>query len=220
MEVHIQMTLYIHLSQLWQAYQLAEQWCLGPVEGARRWPTNSPPLNRPGPREEAGKPEPMPYKKTALRLHSGLPRAHGSLLTQIRTGKDWPRRLPAQVPGPRLRVPGLRLRMAVGHSTACHTVVDCVMVDCPRFSRERMQLRQAVCLYRYVCTDFRWLTSDPRAAAAALTTSFLWLNLLPQFTWAQEQLSPPPPPPPPPPCLTAPQSLFLFYSILSMVGGR
>ena len=44
-----------------------------------------------------------------------------------------------------------------------------------------MQLRQAV-----ASTDFQWLTSDPRAAAA-LTTWFLRLNLLTQFSWARDQ---------------------------------
>ena len=136
------------------------------------------------------------YEKTALRLHSGLPKAHSSLLTQIRTGKIG---LAGFLHG--CRVPGFESpACACGWQweTAKH-----VIVDCPRCSRERMQLRQAV-----ASTDFHRLSSDPRAAAA-LTTWFLRLNLLPQFSWAQEQL---------PPRLTASQSLSLFYSIL--VGTR
>ena len=122
----------------------------------------------------------MPYKAATLRLHAGLPKAHSSLLAQIRTGKIG---LAAFLH--KCRVPGFE-------SPACSCgwqweTAKHITLDCPRFSQERRQLQQTT-----RTTDFQWLISDPRGAAA-LTTWFLRLNLLPQFSWAREQLPPPPP---------------------------
>ena len=159
---------------LWQAYQLAEQWCWDCWKEL----DSGPPIPRRSTDPDPGgswKPEAIPYKKTALRLHSSLPKAHSSLLTQIRTGK-------IGLAGflHKCRVPTFELlACACGWQweTAKH-----IIVDCPHFSREHVQLRQAA-----ASTEFQRLTSDPRAAAA-LTMWFIQLNLLPQFSWAQEQL--------------------------------
>ena len=117
----------------------------------------------------------MPHKKRALRLHSGLLKAQSSLLTQIRTGKIG---LAAFLH--KRRVPGFESPACVcgwQWETAKH-----VVLYCPRFTRERQALRQTTTL------DFRHLTTDPRAASA-LTAWFLHLNILPQFTWASDQLA-------------------------------
>ena len=59
-----------------------------------------------------------------------------------------------------------------------------IMLDCPRFRREQQQLRQATST-----TDFQQLTSNPRTAAV-VTTWFLRLSLLSQFSRARDQLPP------------------------------
>ena len=79
------------------------------------------------------KPDNMPYKKAALRLHTGLPKPHSSLLTQLRTEK-------ISLAGflHTCRVPGFE-------SPACpcgwqQKTAKHVVLDCPRFHRERRQL--------------------------------------------------------------------------------
>ena len=120
----------------------------------------------------------MPYKAAALRLHATLPKPHSSLLTQIRTEKIGLAAFLHQ-----RRVPGFE-------SPACPCgwqweTAKHVILNCPRFTRERWQLRQQV-----PSTDLQQLTSNPRAATA-VTAWFLHLNLLAQFSWAREQpLSP------------------------------
>ena len=123
----------------------------------------------------------MPYKAAALRLHSDLPKPHSSLLTQIRTGKIGLAAFLHQRLVPGFDSPAC----ACGWQwkTAKH-----ILLNCPHFTRERWQLRQQIS-----STDFQQLTSDPRAATA-VTTWFLHLDLLPQFSWAREQLLSPPPP--------------------------
>ena len=119
----------------------------------------------------------MPYRSAALQLHASLPKPHSSLLTQIRTGKIG---LVAFLH--KCWVPGFK-------SPACPCgwqweTAKHVILNCPRFTRERWQLRQVI-----PSTDFQRLTTDPRAAAV-VTAWFLRLDLLPQFTWAREQLPP------------------------------
>ena len=161
---------------LWQAYQLAEQWCWD------RWHEleGGPPVPRRTTDPDPGggwKPENMPYKKAALRLHADLPKPHSSLLTQLRIGK--------------ISLAGfLHIRRVPGfESPACpcgwqQETAKHIMLDCPRFRREQRQLRQATST-----TDFQQLTSNPRTAAT-VTTWFLRLNLLPQFSSARDQLPP------------------------------
>ena len=71
---------------LWQAYQLAEQWCWDRWKEMEGGP---PPPHRDTTPDPGGgwKPNKMPYKTAALRLHANLPKPHSSLLTQIRSGK-------------------------------------------------------------------------------------------------------------------------------------
>ena len=57
-----------------------------------------------------------------------------------------------------------------------------MIFDWPRFARERQVLRSAA-----ATTDFRGFSTNPRAAAA-LTLWFLRLEVLPQFSWALDQL--------------------------------
>ena len=122
------------------------------------------------------KPENMPYK-AALRLHADLPKPHSSLLTQLRTGKTGlagflhTRRVPGFEPP--------ACPCGWQQETAKH-----IALDCPRFHREQQQLRQATST-----TDFQQLTSNPRTAAT-VTTWFLRLNLLPQFSGVRDQLPP------------------------------
>ena len=73
-----------------------------------------------------------------------------------------------------------------------------MMLQCQRFASERWVLRQLTST-----TNFQQLTSNHQAAAV-LAPWFLRLGLLSQFSWARDQL---------PPCLTARQSLSLFYSL-------
>ena len=119
----------------------------------------------------------MPYKAVTLRLHADLPRPQNSLLTQICTGK-------IGLAGflHTCRVPGFE-------SPACpcgwhQETARHIVLDCPRFHIEQRWLRLAA-----ATTDFQQLTSNPRAATA-LTTWFLQLNLLPQFSLVQDQLPP------------------------------
>ena len=117
----------------------------------------------------------MPYKAATLRLLADLPKPHSSLLTRIRAEKIGLVAFLHQ-----RRVPGFE-------SPACPCgwqweTAKHVILNCPRFTRERWQLRQ-----RVSSTDFQRLTSSPRTAAV-VTTWFLRLDLLAQFSWAREQL--------------------------------
>ena len=162
---------------LWQAYQLAEQWCWDrwrELEGGPPVPHRS---TNPDPGGGGWKPEKMPYKKATLSLHADLPKPQSSLLTQIRTGK-------IGLAGflHTCRVPGFEppaCPCGWHRETAQH-----IALDCPRFHSEQQQLRLAA-----ATTNFQQLTSSPRAAAI-LTAWFLRLDLLPQFAWAREQLPP------------------------------
>ena len=138
----------------------------------------------------------MPYKAAALRLHATLPKPHSSLLTQIRTEKIGLAAFLHQ-----RRVPGFE-------SPACPCgwqweTAKHVILNCPRFTRESWQLRQQV-----PSTDLQQLTSNPRAATA-VTTRFLHLNLLAQFSWAREKLLSPPP------LLSSPPPLLPFFFYLT-----
>ena len=162
---------------LWQAYQLAEQWCWDRWKELEGSPPPPPHIATPTQTlEVAGsQTDKMPYKVATLQLHADLPKPHSSLLTQIRTGKI-----------------GLaaflhQRRVLSFESPACPCgwqweTAKHVVLNCPRFTQERWQLRLQV-----PSTDFQRLTSNPRAAAA-VTTWFLHLDLLPQFSWAREQL--------------------------------
>ena len=176
---HPRPTPYPHLSppqSLWQAYQLAEQWCWDRWKELEGGPP--PPHRRTNPDPGGGtwKPDTMPHKKAVLRLHTGLPNAHTSILTQIRTGKIGLAAFlhKCRVPG----FPSLACPCGWQWETAKH-----VILDCPRFSRERQVFRHSTST-----TDFKQLTSDHQPAAA-LAVWFLHLDLLPQFSWARDQLS-------------------------------
>ena len=161
---------------LWQAYQLAEQWCWD------RWREleGGPPVPHRNTDPDPGgswKPEKMPYKEATLRLHANLPKPQSSLLTQIRTGKIG---LASFLHA--CRVPGFE-------SPACpcgwyQETARHIVLDCPRSNSEQRQLRLAT-----ATTGFQQLTSNPRAAVA-LTEWFLRLDLLPKFAWARDQLPP------------------------------
>lgn len=121
------------------------------------------------------KPDKMPYQ-SALRLHSGLSKAQSSILTQVRTGKIG---LAAflckrQVPG----FPTPACGCGWQWETAKH-----VVLDCPHLHHARQSLHLAAST-----TDFQVLISQPRPAAA-LTAWILHHGVLPQFSWAQEQLT-------------------------------
>lgn len=149
---------------LWQAYQLAEQWCWD------RWREldGGPPIPHHPTNPDPGgswKPEPMPYKKAALRLHSGLPKTHNSLLTQIRTGKIGLASFLHRCWVPGFKPPGVRPRVGSGRqqSMSCWTVPVPLGNACD-YTRQLPLLTSS--------------GSHPRAAAA-LTKWFLRLNLLP-----------------------------------------
>ena len=158
---------------LWQAYQLAEQWCWDcwkELEGGLPPPPPPPPHRDTDPDPGGGwKPEKMPYKVATLRLHANLPKPHSSLLTQIRTGKIRLAAFLHQRRVPSFESPACPYRWQ--WETAKH-----VILNCPRFTQERWQLRQQVS-----STDFQQLTSNPRAAAV-VTTWFLHPDLLAQFS--------------------------------------
>ena len=116
----------------------------------------------------------MPHRK-ALRLHAGLPKAQTSVLTQIRTGKIG---LAAFLH--KRRVPGV-LTPACSCGWQWETAKH-IILDCHRFTNEWQLLRQTT-----RATDFQMLTNNPRTTAT-LTAWFIWLDILPQFSWALEQL--------------------------------
>ena len=113
---------------LWQAYQLAKQWCWDrrkELEGGSPTPHRNTDPDPGG----AWKPDKMPYKTATLRLHAGLPKPHSSLLTQIRTGKIGLAAFLHQC-----RVPGFE-------SPACPCgwqweTAKHIILDCPRFAQE------------------------------------------------------------------------------------
>ena len=109
------------------------------------------------------------------RLHAGLSKAQSSILTQVRTGKIG---LAAFLC--KRRVPGFptpACSCGAQWETARH-----VVVACPRLLRARCSLHAAAST-----TDYQVMTSRPRPAAA-LTAWILRHGVLPQFSWAQEQL--------------------------------
>ena len=120
------------------------------------------------------KPDKMPYWAT-LQLRAGLSKAQSSILTQIYTGKV---RLAAflckcQVPG----FPTPACSCGAQWETAKH-----VILDCPQLQRVRHSLYTAT-----ATTDYQVMISHPQPA----TTLTLWIlrhSVLPQFSWAQEQL--------------------------------
>ena len=121
------------------------------------------------------KPDRMPYR-SALRLHAGLSKAQSSILTQVRTGKIG---LAAflckrRVPG----VPTPACSCGAQWETARH-----VVMDCPQLQHARCNLFATAST-----TDYQVLISRPRPAAA-LTSWILRHGILPQFSWAQEQLA-------------------------------
>ena len=160
---------------VWQAYQLAEQWCW------ERWHQlhgGPPPTTQTQDPDPGGgdnwKPSKMPYR-SALRLHAGLSKAQSSILTQVRTGEIG---LAAFLC--KRRVPGFptpACSCGAPWETAKH-----VVLDCPRLLRARRSLYLAA-----ATTDYQALTSQPRPTAA-LTAWILRQGILPQFSWAQEQL--------------------------------
>ena len=111
----------------------------------------------------------------SLRLHAGLLKAQSSILTQVRTGKiglaaflckRW-------VPG----FPTPACSCGAQWETAKH-----VVVACPHL------LQACHSLYAVAATtDYQVMTSRPRPTVA-LTAWILRHGVLPQFSWAQEQL--------------------------------
>ena len=160
---------------VWQAYQLAEQWC---------WECWHQLHGGPPPTTQTLDPDPgggdnwklskMPYQ-SALRLHASLSKAQSSILTQVRTGKIG---LVAFLC--KRRVPGFptpACSCGAPWETAKH-----VVLDCPHLLRARRSLYLAA-----ATTDYQALTSRPRPTTA-LTAWILRQGILPQFSWAQEQL--------------------------------
>ena len=117
----------------------------------------------------------MPYRKDMLHLHVDLPKAHSSLLRQIRAGKIG------------LAAFSHQRRVSGFGSPACDCgwpwkTVKHVIFACPRFTRGWQELRRTA-----ITTDFQVLTANPHAAAA-LAAWFLGLNILPRFCWALDHL--------------------------------
>ena len=116
----------------------------------------------------------MPYC-SALRLRAGLSKAQSSILTQVRTGKIGlaaflcKRRVP-DYPTP-------ACSCGAPWETAKH-----VVMECPRLHQARRSL-----FVEASTTDYQVMLSRPRPAAA-LTAWILRHGILPQFSWAQEQL--------------------------------
>ena len=160
---------------VWQAYQLAEQWCWERWHQLHGGPPPTTQMLDPDPGGgDNWKPSKMPYRP-ALRLHAGLSKAQSSILTQVRTGKI---ALAAFLC--KRRVPGFptpACSCGAPWETAKH-----VVLDCPRLLQVRRSLYLAA-----ATTDYQALTSQPRPAAA-LTAWILRQGTLPQFSWAQEQL--------------------------------
>ena len=72
---------------VWQAYQLAEQWCWECWHQLHGGPPPTTPMLDPDPRgRDNWKPSKMLYW-SALRLHTGLLKVQSSILTQVCTGK-------------------------------------------------------------------------------------------------------------------------------------
>ena len=113
--------------------------------------------------------------QSALRLCDSLSKAQSSILTQVRTGKI---RLVAflcerWVPG----FPTPACSCGVQWETAKY-----VVVDCPWLQRVRPSLYTAA-----ATTDYQAMAARP-CPAAAITAWILRHGVLPQFSWAQEQL--------------------------------
>ena len=159
------------------AYRLAEQWRWDwwrQLDGDPPPPCHTIDLDPGG---GTWKPDKTPHKKASLRLHAGLLKSHISIPTQIRTSKMG---LAAFLH--RCRVPGFE-------SPACPRgwqweTPKHVVLQGPRFSGEHQSIRRPTST-----TDSQQLTSSPRAAAA-LAVWFPGLDILPRFSWAQDQLPP------------------------------
>ena len=160
---------------VWQARQLAEQWCWERWNKLHGGPPPRVQLLDPDPGEgDDWKPDKMPYL-ASLQLRAGLSKVQSSILTQVRTGKIG---LAAffckrQVPG----FPTPACSCGAQWETARH-----IVVACPRLQRARRSLYAAAST-----TDYQVMASRPRPAAA-LTAWILRHGVLPQFSWAQEQL--------------------------------
>ena len=160
---------------VWQARLLSEQWCWERWHELHGGPPPRIQLLDPDPGGGDGwKPDRMPYR-ASLRLRAGLSKAQSSILTQMRTGKIG---LAAflcrrQVPG----FPTPACCCGAQWETAKH-----VVLECPRLQRVRRSLYTAA-----ATTDYQVMISRPRPAAA-LTSWILRYGVLPQFSWAQEQL--------------------------------
>ena len=75
------------LRSVWQAYQLAEQWCWECWHQLHRGPPLTTQTLDPDPRGgDNWKPSKMLYW-SALQLHASLSKAQSSILTQVHTGK-------------------------------------------------------------------------------------------------------------------------------------
>ena len=132
---------------VWQAYQLAEQWCWERWHQLHGGPPPTTQMLDPDPGGgDNWKPSKMPHR-SALQLHTGLSKAQSSILTQVRTGKIG---LVAflckrQVPG----FPTPACSCGALWETAKHPVLDC-----PRFLQVRRSLYLAA-----ATTDYQALTS-------------------------------------------------------------
>ena len=160
---------------VWQARLLSEQWCWERWHELHGGPQPQVQLLDPDPGGgDNWKPDKMPYRAT-LRLRAGLSKAQSSILTQIRTGKVG---LAAFLC--KRRVPGFptpACSCGAQWETAKH-----VILDCPQLQRVRRSLYTAA-----ATTDYQVMISRPWPAAA-LTSWIVRHGVLPQFSWAQEQL--------------------------------
>ena len=160
---------------VWQARLLSEQWCWERWHELHGGPPPQIQLLDPDPGGgDNWKPDKMPYR-ASLRLRAGLSKAQSSILTQMRTGKIG---LAAFLC--RRRVPGFPTPACccgAQWETAKH-----VVLECPRLQRVRRSLYTAT-----ATTEYQVMISCPRPAAA-LTSCILRHGVLPQFSWAQEQL--------------------------------
>ena len=106
---------------------------------------------------------------------AGLSKAQSSILTQVRTGKIGLAAFLCKRRVPNFPTPACSCRAQ--WETARH-----VVMDCPRLQRARRSLFAAAST-----TNYQAMISRPRPAAA-LTAWILRHGVLPQFSWAQEQL--------------------------------
>ena len=161
---------------VWHARLLAEQWCWEQWHELHGGPPPQTQLLDP---DSGGgdnwKPDKMPYR-SALQLCAGLSKAQSSILTQVRTGKIGLAAFLCKRWVPNFLTPACCC--GAQWETARH-----VVMDCPRLQHARCSLFDAAST-----TDYQVMISRLRPATT-LTAWILRHGVLPQFSWAQEQLA-------------------------------